>query len=82
MPTARKPTPAMETAHAIIRVNNVTYLYRPLRSSVNRPRPITPRDLTPVYSHGLNARTVQALIDRGLVRLVPHSPERGRVISV
>lgn len=78
----RKLSPAMEAARAIIREGGVTYHYRPMRRSVNRPQPVTSRDLTPVYSHGLNARTVQALIDRALVRHVPHDQNHGRVFSI
>lgn len=74
-------TTPMQDAQRIIRHNEVTYTYRPMRRSVNKRLPVTARDLTPVYSHGLNARTVEALISRGLVTLSPRSPQHGRVLD-
>lgn len=74
-------TPSMQTALTIIRHNEVTYTFRPLTRSTRRPLPVTSRDLTPVYSHGLNARTVEALFSRGLVTLSPHGVSHGRVVD-
>lgn len=62
-------TQPMRDTLAVIRTHAVTYTFRPLRRSVNRPLPVTSRDLLPVYSDGLRARTVEALIRRGLVGL-------------
>lgn len=75
-------TPSMKDTRSVIQNNEVTYRYRPVRRSVNRPLPVTGRELSPVYSHGLHARSVQALIDRGLVKLSPIDQESGRVIEV
>lgn len=73
---------AMHDALTVIRTGKVTYRFRPLRRSTRRPLPITPLDLTPVYSHGLHAATVAALECRGLVRLSPYSPDHGCVLPV
>lgn len=73
-------TAPMQAARQIIEHNEVVYAYRPLRRSVNKPLPISKADVTPHYSHGLNARTVEALISRGVVRLVAYTPTSGRVL--
>lgn len=73
-------TPTMKTAVAIIHHNEVTYTYRPMPRSTRKPLPVTAADLTPVYSHGLNPRTVQALIDKGIVTLSALTPHNGRVL--
>lgn len=75
-------TPAMDEALQLIRTQTVFYTYRPLPRSVDRPLPVRPRDLTPVYSHGLHASTVGALERRGLVTLASHSLRHGRVLAV
>lgn len=75
-------TPAMKTAVAVIHHNEVIYTYRPMPRSTRKPLPVTAADLTPVYSHGLNPRTVQALIDKGIVALSPLTPNGGRVIAL
>jgi hypothetical protein len=75
-------TTTMMDALEAVRGDDVTYTYRPMRPSKNQPKPVTPQDLIPVYSHGLGARTVQALEDRGIVKLSPIDQNHGKVIAV
>jgi hypothetical protein len=65
-----------------VRNADVTYAYRPLATQKNTPKPITEKDLTPVYSHGLRAATVQALEDRGIVKLSPVDQDHGNVVAL
>lgn len=73
---------AQQVALEAVRAGGVVYRYRPLTPSVRRPKRVTSKELTPVFSHGLRAGTVLALERRGLVRLVPVTPEHGRVVVV
>jgi hypothetical protein len=75
-------TPLMRTALQQIREGGENYRYGPLTPSQNRPRPVTPKDLAPLVSGGLLWRTVAALERRGLVRLIPTTPQHGRVVAV
>lgn len=75
-------SPAMRAALTTIRTGVVTYRFLPVKRSVRRPLPVTSRDLTPVYSHGLNAATVEALIRRGVVTLSAYSNDHGRTLAV
>ena len=74
-------SPGMRFAYDVIRSNDVTYTYRKLSPSTRRALQVTTRDITPIYSHGLNAATVEALIRRRLVQLSPYSPGHGRVVD-
>lgn len=75
-------TPAQAEALRIIRTETVFYEYRKLKPSVNRPVPVTSRDLTPKYSHGLNARTVEALITKNLVTMQARDERHGVIVPV
>lgn len=75
-------TPLMRTALHQIRQGGENYRYGPLTPSLNKPVPVKPSDLTPIVSGGLLGRTVLALERRGLVRLLPTTPQTGRVIAV
>lgn len=80
--TRQRMTTTMEKALHIIRTQEVTYAYRPMRRAINRPEPVTARDLAPVPSHGLKFASIAALERRGLVTLSPHSEKHGRVLPV
>jgi hypothetical protein len=74
--------PLMQTALDQIRGGGENYRYGPLTPSLNRPTPVRPKDLVPLISGGLMWRTVAALERRGLVRLIPTTPQYGRVVAV
>jgi hypothetical protein len=78
----RPLTPLMQTALDQIRGGGENYRYGPLTPSLNRPTPVRPKDLVPLISGGLMWRTVAALERRGLVRLIPTTPQYGRVVAV
>lgn len=80
MARRERMTTTMEKALHLIRTQEVTYRYRPLRGSINRRVPVTARDLAPVPSHGLKWQSVAALERRGLITLSPHSQNHGRVL--
>lgn len=86
--TARDPlpeetlTPPQRRALRLIREGGVTYRYKPLTPSLNRPEPVTPADLRPRFNYGLQPRTVDVLERLGLVRLVPITPEHGKVVAI
>lgn len=72
----------MLDALELIRDGGVTYTYRPMTPEKNTPKPVTRTDLTPSYSHGLRANTVQALEDRGIVKLSPVDQNHGKVVAL
>lgn len=74
-------TPRMRTAYQKIKEGGITYHYSPLTPSLTRAKPITTADLTPAFSGGLLTVSVMALERRGLVRLVPVTPDHGHVIA-
>lgn len=80
--TGIRMTSTTKKALHIIRTQEVTYTYRPMRRVVNKPEPVTVRELTPVYSHGIKSMSVEALMRHGLVTLSPHSERHGRVLPV
>lgn len=75
-------TPSQRKALRQIRDGGENYRYGPLTRSVNLPFPVTSKDLTPMFSGGLHAASVMALERRGLVKLVPTTPETGRVVAL
>jgi hypothetical protein len=75
-------TGRMREALERIGAGGVVYQYRPLNPSATRFKLATPRDLTPEFSGGLHAGSVMALERRGLVRLIPVTPEHGRAVLV
>jgi hypothetical protein len=75
-------TAGMRAALDRIRRGDVVYRYKPLTPALSRPVPVSAGELTPGFSGGLRAVSVMALERRGLVRLVPVTPEHGRVTAV
>lgn len=82
MTTTAPLTPHQSATLATIRRGGVTYSYPPLAPSATRIKPVTQRDLLPIFSHHLVAGTVLALEERSLVRLTALGPAHGKVTAL